>query len=92
MNFIASPELVIALALGGRLSFNPITDQLSASDGTKFNLIPPRVAPEIPQSGFKHIWAGGYLPPSEEPGKIDVVINKNSERLQKRMTISKMGW
>ena len=88
MNFIASPELVIALALGGRLSFNPITDQLSASDGTKFNLIPPRVAPEIPQSGFKDI-EGVYLPPSEEPGKIDVVINKNSERLQKLVPFPK---
>ena len=82
MNFIASPELVIALALGGRLSFNPINDQLSASDGTKFNLIPPRVAPEFPQSGFKDI-EGVYLPPSIEPEKIEVVINNNSDRLQK---------
>lgn len=82
MNFIASPELVIALALGGRLSFNPINDQLNASDGTKFNLIPPRVAPEIPQSGFKDI-EGVYLPPSIEPEKIEVVINNNSDRLQK---------
>jgi len=82
MNFIASPELVIALALGGRLSFNPINDQLNASDGTKFNLIPPRVAPEIPQSGFKDI-KGVYLPPSLEPEKIEVVINNNSDRLQK---------
>lgn len=82
MNFIASPELVIALALGGRLSFNPINDQLHASDGTKFNLIPPRVAPEIPQSGFKDI-EGVYLPPSIEPEKIEVVINNNSDRLQK---------
>lgn len=82
MNFIASPELVIALALGGRLSFNPISDQLNASDGTKFNLIPPRVAPEIPQSGFKDI-EGVYLPPSIEPEKIEVVINNNSDRLQK---------
>jgi aconitate hydratase len=82
MNFIASPELVIALALGGRLSFNPINDQLNASDGTKFRLIPPRVAPEIPQSGFKDI-EGVYLPPSIEPEKIEVVINNNSDRLQK---------
>ena len=82
MNFIASPELVIALALGGRLSFNPLNDQLNASDGTKFHLIPPRVAPEIPQSGFKDI-EGVYLPPSIEPEKIEVVINNNSDRLQK---------
>lgn len=88
MNFIASPELVIALALGGRLSFNPINDQLNASDGTKFNLIPPRVAPEIPQSGFKDI-EGVYLPPSIEPEKIEVVINNNSDRLQKLVPFPK---
>ena len=37
MNFIGSPELVIALALGGRLSFNPLIDQLTAPDGKEFN-------------------------------------------------------
>ena len=88
MNFIASPELVIALALGGRLSFNPLTDQLSASDGTKFKLIPPKLAPETPQSGFKDI-EGVYLPPSDEPGNIEVIINKNSERLQKLVPFPK---
>ena len=38
MNFIGSPELVIALALAGRLSFNPLTDSLIANDGTLFKL------------------------------------------------------
>jgi aconitate hydratase len=36
MNFIASPEIVIALALGGRLSFNPLTDLIEGKDGTAF--------------------------------------------------------
>jgi aconitate hydratase len=35
MNFIGSPELVIALALGGRLSFSPLIDELAACDGTR---------------------------------------------------------
>ena len=37
MNFIGSPEMVIALALGGRLSFNPLVDELIASDGTRIH-------------------------------------------------------
>ena len=53
MNFIGSPEIVIALALGGRLSFNPITDELTANDGTKFKLDPPKIAPEVPEDGFE---------------------------------------
>ncbi len=88
MNFIASPELVIALALGGRLSFNPITDQLSTSDGTKFNLDPPKLAPEVPRTGFKDI-DGVYLPPSEVHANIEVKINENSERLQKLVPFPK---
>jgi len=38
LNFIGSPEMIIALALGGRLSFNPLQDELTAADGTKFRL------------------------------------------------------
>jgi aconitate hydratase len=45
MNFIASPEIVIALALGGSLSFNPLTDELIGEDGQKFTLRPPKIAP-----------------------------------------------
>ena len=36
LNFIGSPEMIIALALGGKLSFNPLKDELTAADGTKF--------------------------------------------------------
>ena len=88
MNFIASPEIVTALALGGRLSFNPLTDQLTATDGTKFNLVPPRLAPEIPQFGFKDT-EGIYLPPSNESEHIEVIIDNNSERLQRLVPFSK---
>ncbi|HXX97589.1 MAG TPA: aconitate hydratase, partial [Candidatus Bathyarchaeia archaeon] len=82
MNFIGSPELVIALALGGRLSFSPLTDELTAKDGTRFKLNPPKIAPEIPESGFKDV-KDIYVPPADDPESVEVSINKNSDRLQK---------
>lgn len=82
MNFIASPELVIALALGGRLSFSPLTDELIAKDGTRFKLNPPKIAPEIPENGFKDV-NDIYVPPADDPDSVEVSINKNSDRLQK---------
>ena len=82
MNFIGSPEIVIALALGGRLSFNPFTEELTARDGTKFRLDPPMIAPEVPKDGFEGA-ASGYVTPSDDPDGIDVLISKDSNRLQK---------
>jgi len=81
MNFIASPEMIIALALGGSLSFNPLSDTLTASDGSKFKLNPPDVAPEVPENGFKKA-EGIFIPPSKNPENIKVIIDKNSKRLQ----------
>ncbi|MER5175627.1 MAG: aconitate hydratase [Candidatus Nitrosocosmicus sp.] len=81
MNFIGSPELVIALALAGKLSFNPLTDSLIANDGTKFKLDPPKTAPEIPGNGFKDV-TDIYVAPAENPDSIEVKINKYSDRLQ----------
>src|SRR5947209_1528201 len=82
MNFIGSPELVIALALGGRLSFSPFSDELTASDGTKYKLNPPKIAPEIPEKGFKDLMET-YVAPAGDPDSIEVIIDKNSNRLQK---------
>jgi len=82
MNFIGSPELVIALALGGRLSFNPLKDSLIAPDGSEFKLQPPPIAPEVPSKGFKNT-EGIYIQPSKNPESVEVIINKNSNRLQK---------
>jgi len=82
MNFIGSPELVIALALGGRLSFNPLKDSLEAPDGSKFKLEPPKKAPEVPNKGFQKT-EGIYIAPAEDPDSVEVIISKNSERLQK---------
>jgi aconitate hydratase len=82
MNFIASPELVTALALGGNLSFNPLNDFLIASDGTKFRLVPPERAPDVPDREFVNV-ENIYLSPSENPDTIQVLIDPESERLQK---------
>ncbi|MBA3284485.1 MAG: aconitate hydratase, partial [Nitrosopumilus sp.] len=81
MNFIGSPELVTAMALAGRLSFNPITDTLVASDGAEFKLNPPQLAPEVPVNGFKET-LDTYVPPSGDPDRIEIMVNKNSSRLQ----------
>lgn len=82
MSFMGSPELVIAMALGGRLSFNPLKDWLIAPDGSKFKLEPPKKAPEIPQKGFRSV-KDVYVPPAENPDDVEVIINKYSNRLQK---------
>jgi len=81
LNFIGSPEMIIALALGGRLSFNPLKDELTASDGTKFKLDPPKPAPEVPDNGFM-IPEGIFIAPPENSNDVDVLVDPNSKRLQ----------
>jgi aconitate hydratase len=81
MNFIGSPEIIVALSLGGRLSFNPATDYLVGKDGTQFKLQPPEVAPEVPSEGFK-IGVDVYVPPANDPDSVEVLVDKNSTRLQ----------
>ena len=81
LSFIASPEIVIAYALAGRLSFNPVTDEIEADDGTRFTLDPPSPAPEVPSRGFVASRVG-YVEPPEERSGIDVVVSPESERLQ----------
>lgn len=82
MNFIASPELVVAMALQGRLSFNPLKDKIDLDDGTSFTLEPPGEAPEVPAAGFETA-RDAYVPPSGDPDSIDLKINKDSKRLQR---------
>jgi len=81
LNFIGSPEMIIALALGGKLSFNPLKDELTASDGTKFKLDPPKPAPEVPENGFM-IPEGIFITPPEDSNNVEVIIDPNSRRLQ----------
>ncbi|EGP94345.1 aconitate hydratase [Nitrosarchaeum koreense] len=82
LNFIGSPEMIIALALSGKLSFNPLKDELIAADGSKFKLEPPKPAPEVPKNGFK-IPEGIFVLPPENSSDVEVIIDSNSKRLQR---------
>lgn len=79
--FISSPEIVVALSIAGRLSFNPLKDELTASDGKAVKLDPPKPAPEIPKNGFVTVHEG-YVPPSKDSDKVKVIVSDDSERLQ----------
>ena len=81
MNFIASPEIVIALSLAGRLSFNPLVDTLTGADGRPFKLEPPKKALEVPPNGFEH-GDISYVPPADDGKDIEIVVDPNSQRLQ----------
>ncbi|MEA3189810.1 MAG: aconitate hydratase [Thermoplasmata archaeon] len=78
--FIGSPEITIAYGLAGRLSFNPLTDELTGSDGKKFRLVAPKQAPEVPAKGFVAD-PGGYLAPPAAK-EVEVKVSPASERLQ----------
>ncbi|HOQ89395.1 MAG TPA: aconitase family protein, partial [Candidatus Hydrogenedentes bacterium] len=78
--FVASPELVTALALAGRLDFNPVTDTLVTEDGREVRLDPP-VGQELPPDGF-HCADPGYVAPAEDGSGVQVVVRPDSERLQ----------
>jgi aconitate hydratase len=81
MNFIASPEIVTAFALAGRLSFNPLTDSLVGADGNPFRLDPPKPAPEVHANGFDQGRAVYEAPPSNGT-RMKLVVKPGSERLQ----------
>ena len=82
LNFIGSPEMIIALSLGGRLSFNPLVDELTAADGSKFKLEPPKPAPEVPEQGFMRP-EGIFVAPPDNSDDVEVIIDPNSKRLQR---------
>jgi aconitate hydratase A / 2-methylisocitrate dehydratase len=81
MNFIASPEIVTAFALAGRLSFNPLTDSLVGADGNPFRLAPPKSAPEVPENGFDQGRAA-YEAPPPNGALVKLAVKPGSERLQ----------
>jgi aconitate hydratase len=81
MAFIASPEIVMAYGLAGRLSFNPLTDTLTAPDGTLWKLEPPAQVDELPERGF--LGRGfGYQPPADDGDSVKVEVAPDSQRLQ----------
>jgi aconitate hydratase len=81
MNFIASPEMVTAFALAGKLTFNPLTDSLTGADGRPFKLNPPRVAPEVPAKNFDRGQAN-YIAPPKDGSRVELKVDPRSERLQ----------
>ena len=81
MNFIGSPEMIVALSIGGRLTFNPLTDTLTGADGKPFRLNPPKEAPEVPPGGFD-AGESSYVPPPEDGADVELAVDPNSERLQ----------
>jgi aconitate hydratase len=76
--FIGSPEIVVALALAGRLDFDPLADELEGADGP-FRLEPPTSA-EFPSMGYDP-GESGYLPPAGAGPAVRVVVDPDSERL-----------
>ncbi|KAI9305096.1 aconitate hydratase [Cunninghamella echinulata] len=83
MNFLASPDIVTAMAFSGKLSFNPMTDSLIDKNGNPFKFQPPQ-GEDLPSQGFD---AGRetYEPPSPTPtpdGSVQIAVNPTSNRLQ----------
>ena len=78
--FVASPEMVAAVAISGRLDFDPLHDTLINSDGEEVRLDPP-TGHELPPQGFD-AEDNGYLAPPEDGSGINVNVREDSERLQ----------
>lgn len=78
--FIGSPELVTAMALAGKLTFNPLTDKIKAPDGSMIKLEPP-VAQELPSKGFVSD-DSGFVAPETNGAALAVAVRPDSERLQ----------
>ena len=78
--FVASPEMVAAVAIAGRLDFNPLTDKLINQNGEEVSLNPP-TGIELPPRGFD-VEDNGYLAPVEDGSGVNVVVSETSERLQ----------
>ncbi len=78
--FVASPEITAAIAIAGRLDFNPMTDTLINEDGEEVMLDEP-TGWELPPKGFD-VKENGYLEPVADGSGVEVTVNPDSERLQ----------
>ena len=78
--FVASPEIVAAIAISGSLDFNPMEDFLVNNNGQKIKLDEPNGI-ELPTKGFD-CEDNGYQPPSKDGSNIHVIVKKDSKRLQ----------
>ncbi|MGB3775724.1 MAG: aconitate hydratase [Leeuwenhoekiella sp.] len=78
--FVGSPEMVAAIAISGRLDFDPMNDTLMNEDGEQVKLDVP-VGLELPPKGFA-VDENGYLAPTEDGSSVDVKVAEDSERLE----------
>jgi len=78
--FVASPEIVTAYAIAGKLSFNPLTDKLTNENGEQVMLDEPK-GYELPPNGFD-VDDPGYLAPAEDGSTVEVIVKPDSQRLQ----------
>lgn len=78
--FVGSPEMVAAIAISGRLDFDPMNDKLINEDGEEVMLEMPQGI-ELPPLGFD-VKENGYLAPTDNGGDVEVKVSKTSERLQ----------
>ncbi|WP_288955677.1 aconitate hydratase [uncultured Polaribacter sp.] len=78
--FVASPEMVAAVAIAGRLDFNPITDKLINENGEEVMLDEP-TGWELPPKGFE-VKDDGFIAPEEDGSHVQVAVKEDSERLQ----------
>ncbi len=78
--FVASPEIVTAMAIAGDLTFNPMKDHLINEDGERVKLNEPDGL-QLPTKGFD-VKDPGYQAPAADGSKIEVVVNPESDRLQ----------
>ena len=79
-SFVASPEIVTAMAIAGKLTFNPLTDSLVNKDGETVKLDEPR-GMELPEKGFE-VKDNGYQAPAADGSKVEIKVDPASERLQ----------
>lgn len=78
--FIGSPELVIAMSLSGKMTFNPLKDTLKNKDGKEVKLAPPEGL-ELPAKGFTSE-ESGYIEPPADGKNLEVAVSPESNRLQ----------
>lgn len=79
-SFVASPEIVTALAIAGRLTFDPRTDKLINTDGQEVTLDEP-TGSELPPKGFA-VEDAGYQAPAVDGSTVQVIVSPTSDRLQ----------
>ena len=79
-SFVASPEIVTAMAMAGDLGFNPLTDSLTNKNGKEVKLDAP-TGLELPPLGFD-VKDRGYQAPAEDGSNVVVAVSETSDRLQ----------